>query len=239
MFGRRPPISALSSPTCRPGRNRRRPNSRGGIESFAAVAPGRAQELISSLPEKLTEVQAAAQSLSPDAVKDTIEAYSQLAVLIYGNLADRGDKTWSKVRETVMPLGMVVDAAAAKARPAAAPAKAPVTKASAAKAPAAAAPAAKSATPKVPAARTFPKAAAVTVPAARAPRAQTKPMAVGVVAPKARAPRAAAPKTTTEKPGAFKAAPKIATKPAARKRAVKAAGLGAETPIVVTPIDEV
>ena len=191
----------------------------GSIESFAAEAPGKAQELISTLPEKLAELQAAAQSLSPDAVKETLEAYTQLAGMIYGNLADRGGKTWSKVTATGLHPGAVVEAVAAKARPAKPAAKAPAA-APATKAPAASAPT-----------------------ATKAPRAKATPVATTVSAPKPRAPRVAAPKAAPAKPVASKsaaaepAAPKAA-KPATRKRVVKPAGTATQTPIVVTPITE-
>ncbi|SDO94012.1 hypothetical protein SAMN04515671_2418 [Nakamurella panacisegetis] len=201
----------------------------GSIESFAAEAPAKAQELISTLPDKLAELQAAAQSLSPDAVRETLEAYTQLAGMIYGNLADRGDKTWNKVRATGLHPGAVVDAVAARTRPAKAPAaKAPAAKAPAAKATAAKVPAAKAPAAKVPAAK---------APAVRAPRAKVTPVATPVATPKPRAPRAATPKATgagAPKASAAKATPRAA----ARKRVVKPAGSPGETPIVITPATE-
>lgn len=183
----------------------------GSIESFAAEAPGKAQELISTLPEKLAELQAAAQSLSPDAVRETLEAYTQLAGMIYGNLADRGGKTWSKVTATGIHPGAVVDAVAAKARPSK---------------PAATTPA--------------PKATTFKAPAPKAPRAKAAPVATTMTGPKPRAPRAAAPTVAAKPaaPAATKPAAPKAAKPAARKRVVKPAGTAQGTPIVVTPITE-
>ena len=87
----------------------------GSMEQFAGEAPGRAQDLLAQLPDKLAELQTAAQFLSPDAVKETVEAYSQLAGMIYGSLAERGDKAWSKVRATGFRPGAVADAAVADA----------------------------------------------------------------------------------------------------------------------------
>lgn len=87
----------------------------GSMEQFAGEAPGRAQDLLAQLPDKLAELQTAAQFLSPDAVKETVEAYSQLAGMIYGSLAERGDKAWSKVRATGFRPGDVADAAVAEA----------------------------------------------------------------------------------------------------------------------------
>jgi len=86
-----------------------------GMEQFAGEAPGRAQDLLAQLPDKLAELQTAAQFLSPDAVKETVGAYSQLAGMIYGSLAERGDKAWSKVRATGFRPGDVADAAVAEA----------------------------------------------------------------------------------------------------------------------------
>jgi hypothetical protein len=83
----------------------------GSLEQFAIEAPGKAQELIAQLPNTLTEMQTAAQSLSPDAVKQTVDAYTQLVGTIYGNLADRGDQTWTKVRASGLRPGTVVEAA--------------------------------------------------------------------------------------------------------------------------------
>ncbi len=90
----------------------------GNIEQFAADAPGKAQDLIAQLPGRLAEFQAAAKSLSPDAIKETIEAYTQLVGMIYGKLAERGDKSWTKARTIGLHPGAIVDAVAAKARPA-------------------------------------------------------------------------------------------------------------------------
>ena len=68
------------------------------LESLAAEAPAKAQQLITQLPAKLAEVQAAAQTLSPDAIGETMDAYARLVGMIYGNLAERGGATWTKVR---------------------------------------------------------------------------------------------------------------------------------------------
>ena len=90
----------------------------GNIEQFAAEAPGKAQDLIVQLPGRLADFQAAVKSLSPDAINETIEAYTQLVGMIYGSLADRGEKTWSKARAAGMHSAGVVDAVTAKTRPA-------------------------------------------------------------------------------------------------------------------------
>ena len=87
----------------------------GSMEQFAGEAPGRAQDLLAQLPDKLAELQTAAQFLSPDAVKETVEAYGQLAGMIYGSLAERGDKAWSKLRATGFRPGDVADAGLAEA----------------------------------------------------------------------------------------------------------------------------
>ena len=177
----------------------------GGIEQLAAEAPAKAQEMIAQMPEKLAEFQAAAQSLSPDTVKETVDAYTHLAGMIYGNLADRGDKTWTRVRASGVHPGGVVDAVAAKAGPAAR---------AAAKVPARAAARVAAASPLAQAPVKAPVA-----PKATAPRA-TAPKATGVTAAKA---SAAAAKPT---PAAAKPAPKrVAVKPAVQPAAVKPAAV--------------
>ncbi len=80
-----------------------------GIEQFAAQAPSRAQELIGALPERLAEFSTVTQSMSPLALRETVDAYTHLVGLIYANLAERGDRTWSKAR-TAGPKVTVVDA---------------------------------------------------------------------------------------------------------------------------------
>ena len=82
------------------------------LEKFATDAPAKAQHLISELPAKAQEV---GQSLTPDTVRQTIEAYTQLAGVIYGNLAKRGGHTWSHVRDAGLTPGTVVAPAKATA----------------------------------------------------------------------------------------------------------------------------
>src|SRR5664279_3815672 len=100
------------------------------IQGWATQIPAKAQELISQLPAKITEF---GSDLSVDSVLDTIEAYTQLVGSIYGSLADRGDRTWSKVRSSSLTPGRVVDAVVEAPGKAAAP-KAAAPKAAAAKA---------------------------------------------------------------------------------------------------------
>jgi hypothetical protein len=87
----------------------------GNIEQFAADAPGKAQNLISQLPGKVSEFSAAAKSLSPEALSGTVEAYTQLVGMIYGKLAERGERSWSRARGAGRFHGSVVDAAKLKA----------------------------------------------------------------------------------------------------------------------------
>ncbi len=77
----------------------------GSLQRLAAEAPDKARELIEELPGKVTEF---SSTLSPDMLRETVEAYTQLAGLIYGNLANRGDRTWSKVRGGGLVPGTVV-----------------------------------------------------------------------------------------------------------------------------------
>ena len=72
----------------------------GSIEQFAADAPAKVQEMVAQLPDRLAEVQTAVRSLSPDMVRETVDAYGRLAEMIYGKLADRGSQSWIRVRST-------------------------------------------------------------------------------------------------------------------------------------------
>ncbi len=75
------------------------------LEKLASQGPAKAQQLISELPSKAQEM---SQSLTPDTVRQTVEAYTQLAGVIYGNLAKRGGHTWSHVRDAGLTPGTVV-----------------------------------------------------------------------------------------------------------------------------------
>ena len=68
--------------------------------------------MIAELPEKIAEFSG---DLSVETVRDTVEAYTQLVGSIYGSLADRGDRTWSRVRSASLKPGTVVDALAERA----------------------------------------------------------------------------------------------------------------------------
>jgi len=162
------------------------------MEKFAAQAPARAQELLATLPDKLAQFQAAAQSFSPDTFKETVDAYSQLAGMIYANLAERGDQRWSKVRASGLRPETFVEAMAAKVSPFKAPA------AASAVTPVPAPASRKSTSPGVAAPATKPVGAA-TKPVGAATKpvgAATKP----VGAAKPRAPRAAQAKTGASRP---------------------------------------
>lgn len=65
------------------------------LEQFASSAPAKAQKLISELPDKASEF---ADSLSPENVRGTVEAYTQMVAMIYDNLAERGGKAVAKAR---------------------------------------------------------------------------------------------------------------------------------------------
>ncbi|GGM04355.1 hypothetical protein [Nakamurella endophytica] len=80
------------------------------VEQFAAEAPGKAQELIGELPAKLAEF---GQAVSGTSVRSTVEAYTHLAGIIYGNLAKRGDRAWHDVRAGDLRPGTVVDGGSA------------------------------------------------------------------------------------------------------------------------------
>jgi uncharacterized protein YjbJ (UPF0337 family) len=77
------------------------------VQAFAYQIPARAQELVAELPAKVAEFSG---DLSVETVRDTVEAYTQLVGSIYGILADRGDRSWSRVRSSTLRPGTVVDA---------------------------------------------------------------------------------------------------------------------------------
>ncbi len=178
------------------------------VEKFAAEAPSKTQKMVAELPDKVTELRAA---LSPEQLKEAVEGYTQLAGMIYGSLADRGDKTWSKVVKTadvtvVAPAKTAVRTAA-RATAQGATRTVTATKATATKA-ANRATATKASTPNPVAVKSAAKAAT------------PKP----APAPKAAAPKAAAPKAapkTADRPAAAKAAPKVVGKPGQKTNAGK------------------
>jgi hypothetical protein len=79
----------------------------GGIQAFALQIPVLAQEMVTEIPEKVAEITG---DLSADTVRDTVEAYAELVGMVYGSLARRGDRAWSRVRSFGLRPGTVVDA---------------------------------------------------------------------------------------------------------------------------------
>ena len=65
------------------------------IQTFATQIPDRANELVGQLPGRVAEF---TPDLTPETLRDTIDAYVELVGSIYGSLVERGDRTWSKVR---------------------------------------------------------------------------------------------------------------------------------------------
>ncbi len=212
----------------------------GSIEQFAADAPARAQELIGQLPGRLAEFQSVAQSLSPDTVRETVESYTQLVGMIYGNFAVRGDRTWSKVRAAGIRPGAVVDAVADTARPVA---PGPAAPGSASPRPATAKPTATdpaAARAKAAAAKATAAAAKATAGAAKATAKAGGPAAAH---PKVAA-RPATPRSTatpaTPKSTAAPATPRSTAKPATprstAKPGVPESLTEAETAVPTTPV---
>lgn len=163
------------------------------VEQYFAQAPAKAQELVSELPTKVAEF---SQALSPETVRETLEAYTQLAGHVYGNLADRGESAWEKVIGSGLIPGTVVE---------------PATPKPAAKAPAKAA-ARPAATPRATAKSEVKAKPAAAKPAAKpaAAKAATTRSAAKPAAAKPAAPKPAAPKTT-EKPAAKGDQPELST----------------------------
>jgi hypothetical protein len=84
------------------------------IQAWVTQLPAKAQELVAELPEMIDELRSV---VSVDTIRASVEAYTQLLGSIYGSLADRGDKTWSKVRSGSLAPGTVVDAVAEAPKP--------------------------------------------------------------------------------------------------------------------------
>lgn len=103
------------------------------LEQFASEAPGRAQQLIGELPARAQEF---SNSLSPENLRNTIDAYTQLVGQIYGNLAERGGETVAKAR-TERDRGATRAASEGDAATGPRPAKKPAPKRPAARKPAA------------------------------------------------------------------------------------------------------
>ncbi len=59
------------------------------VQRLAGDLPDRTQHLVDQLPGKLAEVR---EALSPEQLKSAVDSYAQLAAVIYGSLAGRGDK---------------------------------------------------------------------------------------------------------------------------------------------------
>lgn len=174
------------------------PAKLGELQESATDLPGKVTEQAGNVREQVGEF---AEQLAPENIKETASAYAQLAGTVVGNLAERGEQVWDRIRGVEVP---VVVEAAKKA-----PTK-PVAKA------------AKVETKPVAAAKATPKAAAVKPAAAKpaapkpaAPKAAAKPAAPKPAAPKPAAPKPAAPKAaaTTATPAAAAVDPKVATQP--------------------------
>ncbi|OJV23556.1 MAG: hypothetical protein BGO26_12750 [Actinobacteria bacterium 69-20] len=65
------------------------------LEQLAAEVPGKAQKLVGELPAKAQEF---TNSLSPENLRSTVEAYTRFVAMVYGNLAERGGETVAKAR---------------------------------------------------------------------------------------------------------------------------------------------
>lgn len=195
------------------------------MEKFAAEAPAKTQKLVAELPEKAADFRAA---LSPEQLKEAVEGYTQLAGMIYGSLADRGDKTWSKVIQTadvkVVAPAKTAMRTAANATTEGAARTITATKSTATKA----------------ANRATATKAAAAKPAAKATATAPKPTAQKATAASPAAARPAAAKSTAAKSAAAKPATakpatvrKAAAKPPAEPAAKPAA---APKPVTVKPV---
>lgn len=138
------------------------------LEGMATRIPGRAQRFTDELPGRFSEV---GEQLQPEHLRQTAEAYGQLAGSIFASLVDRGEKAWSEVRSGGPESGTVIEGEKLD------PEKVSRERAAAAKAP----------FPK--SERPTPNAATTPEPAAARKPAATKPAAARKSAAKPAAPK--------------------------------------------------
>ncbi len=67
------------------------------MQKFAVDAPAKTQHLVAQLPDRVNDIR---EALSAEQLRGALDAYTQLAGVIYGSLADRGDKKWTDVLTT-------------------------------------------------------------------------------------------------------------------------------------------
>lgn len=98
-------------------------------QQVATASVGKAQQVVVELPGRTTDLPHLAQTVATElaesiltkiaqfsgdvtaeTVRDTLDAYVELVGTIYGSLADRGDRTWSRIRSSTLRPGTVVDA---------------------------------------------------------------------------------------------------------------------------------
>ncbi len=79
--------------------------------------PQKVQHTVAELPVRAAQLR---DDMSAGSARDTLAAYAQLFTAVYGSLADRGDKSWLRIRSASLRPGTVVDAADPVAAPAAA-----------------------------------------------------------------------------------------------------------------------
>lgn len=152
------------------------------LEGMATRIPGRMQKLSDELPGKVAEV---GEQLQPEHLRQTAEAYGQLAGSIFASLVDRGEKAWSEVRAGGPVPGTVVEGE--KFDPA------------------------KVSRERAAAAATDP-AAALKTPAVKKPAAPKKPVAAKSAAAKSAATMPAAAQSAAKKPAATRK-PAVAKNP--------------------------
>ncbi len=84
----------------------------GSARDLATQLPARTRSLLSELPHRASELTG---DVSAETVRDTLDAYTEVLGSVYGSLAQRGDRRWSKVRGASLRPGAVVDAGSADA----------------------------------------------------------------------------------------------------------------------------
>ena len=67
----------------------------GSLQHLAATAPAQAQKLLTDLPARANQ---AAQSVSPESVRETVGGYARRAGGAFEDLARRGGESWARAR---------------------------------------------------------------------------------------------------------------------------------------------
>jgi hypothetical protein len=82
------------------------------VQKLAADAPALTQHLVEQLPARVADIR---EALSAEQLKGAVDGYAQLAAIIYGSLAERGDRKLATVMATTEHGAAAATTAAASA----------------------------------------------------------------------------------------------------------------------------